>query len=253
MSRFPIVVFLLLGVSSFCWCQSQSQQDELRWRVSPTNINLQAGEDRVLQVIDDSAQELPVSWSVNDPARAEMREEDGHSVLHSIAAGTVRVMATYDGETRFRDITIWSADAPLPIGTVRWSMPKIGRSVGDIAAVPTPDGPNMFSVEQTPGGETYVRAVTDGVQLWSWRLPESTRELDLVCGDWLGGVLISANHMNNYTLYTVGKDGALRWQHTLDGVRKARIHSRARSSLWRLARRCSRQLHSWTPSVTART
>jgi hypothetical protein len=40
-------------------------------------------------------------------------------------------------------------------------------------------------------------------------MPEKTHDVDLVCGDWLGGALVSANRSDSYTLYTVGNDGKL--------------------------------------------
>jgi hypothetical protein len=49
--------------------------------------------------------------------------------------------------------------------------------------------------------------------------------VELVCGDWTGGALISANHADSFTLYTVGKDGKLRWQHTLAGLRKGHSYT----------------------------
>lgn len=52
-------------------------------------------------------------------------------------------------------------------------------------------------------------------------MPEQTHDVELVCGDWLGGALISANHTDSYTLFAVGKNGKLRWQHTATGVKKA--------------------------------
>jgi hypothetical protein len=56
-------------------------------------------------------------------------------------------------------------------------------------------------------------------------LPEKNRQVELVCGDWLGGALISSNHAGSFTLYTVGKDGKLQWQHTLSGIRKAHAYN----------------------------
>jgi outer membrane protein assembly factor BamB len=56
-------------------------------------------------------------------------------------------------------------------------------------------------------------------------MPEKTRDVELVCGDWLGGALISANQPSSYTLYTVGTDGKVRWQHTLEGIRKAHAYT----------------------------
>ena len=105
-------------------------------------------------------------------------------------------------------------------------MHPIGRDIGDISAVPTPDGPHIFSLEQTAGGSTYLRGVgADGIQLWAWLMPEDARDVELVCGDWTGGALISANRGDSFTLYTVGKDGKIRWQHKLAGVRKGHAYS----------------------------
>jgi len=81
-------------------------------------------------------------------------------------------------------------------------------------------------LEQTAHGSTYLRAVADdGIQVWTWLLPENTHDVELVCGDWLGGALISANHPNSYTLYTVGKDGKLLWSHKLAGIRKGHAYN----------------------------
>jgi hypothetical protein len=112
------------------------------------------------------------------------------------------------------------------LGTTTWGMHPIGRELGDISAVPTLDGPHTFSLEQTPSGATYLRAVRDdGIQIWTWLMPEKTRDVELVCGDWMGGALISANRGKSYTLYTVGKDGKLRWQYTLAGLRKGHAYN----------------------------
>ncbi len=142
-------------------------------------------------------------------------------MLHAKAVGTVRVSAILNGEMRFRDIKIWSALRPVPPDTTNWGLDPIGREAGDLPAVPTPDGPSIFSLEQTTSGDTYLRADQDnGIQAWTWLMPEKTHDVELICGDWLGGALISATTPTSYTLYTVGKDGKLRWQHTWTGLRK---------------------------------
>jgi outer membrane protein assembly factor BamB len=218
-----IVLILTFIVLSSC---KLTGQEDSGWRISPERINIQAGDDRVLQLLDDSAQELQgAKWSVNDPTRADIREETGRLVVHAKAAGTVSVSAALRGEKRFREIKIWPAGQPL-LGTTGWGTHPIGREIGDTAAVPTPDAPNLFSLEQTASGSTYLRGVRDdGIQDWAWLMPEKTHDVELVCGDWLGGALISANRSDSYTLYTVGKDGKLRWQHTLTGVRKAHAYN----------------------------
>ena len=202
-------------------------QDDHGWRISPENSKIHVGEERALQLLDDSAQELQgATWSVNDPDLAEIKEVEGYAVLRAKAPGTVRVDATLKGETRSSDIVIWLSDEQAPPGTVNWGMHPIGREIGDIAAVPTEDGPDFFSLEQTPSGRTYLRGIrNDGIQIWAWLMPEPTQDVDLVCGDWLGGALISANRPGSYTLYAVGKDGKLRWQRTLPGLRKAHAYN----------------------------
>jgi outer membrane protein assembly factor BamB len=217
-------VFVLIAMFSF----RLAGQEESGWRISPKNINIQAGDDRLLQLLDESAQEIHgAEWSVDDLAVADVREENGRAVVHAKAPGTVRIGATLNGEKRSREIKIWPQDQPMPMGTTTWGTHPIGREIGDISAVPTPDGPSIFSLEQTANGKTYLRGVRDdGIQIWNWLMPETTRDVDLVCGDWLGGALISANRSDSYTLYTVGNDGKLRWQHTLSGIRKAHAYNR---------------------------
>src|SRR4029077_11632467 len=199
---------------------SSFAQEDSGWRISPENINIQMGSDRPLQLLDDSAQELDgATWAVDNPDLGEIRKEDGLTVLHPKAVGTVLVTATLGEETRTREIKIWSPLRPLPPGTTNWGVHPIGREVGDIPAVPTPDGPEIYSLEQTPKGETYLRATkNDGIQFWTWKMPERTHDVQLVCGDWTGGALISAERKDAFTLYTVGKDGKLRWEHTFQGV-----------------------------------
>jgi len=180
------------------------------------------GEDRALQLLDDFAQELhDATWSVDNADLATIQEEDGRAVLHAKSVGTVVVTASWGGEMRVREIKIWSALRPLPPGTTNWGMDPIGSEVGDLPAVPTGDGPSTYALEQTSSGKTYLRAVrTDGIQIWTWLMPEQTRNVELICGDWLGGALIAANRDDSYTMYAVAKDGELRWQRTMKGVRK---------------------------------
>jgi outer membrane protein assembly factor BamB len=221
----PRILFFIpccIALSSFLL----PAQDDTGWRISPEKINIQMGQDRRLQLLDDSAEELHgAMWAVDNPDVADIEEVDGYAVVHSKGVGTVRVSAALNGEMRFRDIRIWSSLRPMPIGTTFWGLHPIGREIGDIPAVPG-DGPTIFSLEQTSDGRTYLRAdEEDGIQAWTWLLPERTHDVELVCGDWMGGALISANHSNFSVLYTVGKDGKTRWKYTLPGVRKAHAYT----------------------------
>jgi hypothetical protein len=178
--------------------------------------------DRPLQLLDDSAQELhDATWSVDNPDLAAIREEKGSVILHAKRVGTVVVSASWGGETRTRDIKIWSALRSLPPGTTNWGTDPIGLGIGDLPAVPAADGPATYSLEQTSDSRTYPRAVrNDGIEVWTWLMPEQTRDVELICGDWLGGALISASRAGSSTLYAVAKDRELRWQRGMKGVRR---------------------------------
>lgn len=213
------VIVLSIIVGSFL---IPAPQDDTGWRISPEKLNIHVGDDRPLQVLDDSAQELHGTvWSVDNEDIAELREEEGLQVLHAKAAGVVVVTALLGGKSESREIKIWPMGESFPAGTPNWTTHDIGKEIDAIAAVPSSNGPNVYSLEQTEAGSAYLRAfASNGIQLWSWLMPEDTRDLELVCGDWLGGAVISANRAEAYTLYFVGNDGKLRWQHNVEGLRK---------------------------------
>jgi outer membrane protein assembly factor BamB len=215
------VVFLILGLVVVSPSHLVSQQDS-GWHISPENINIQVGDFRRFQLLDDSAQELRgAAWSVDDSALAEIQEDNGRELVRAKAVGTVTVSATLGQETRFRQIRIWPQTGPLPVGTTRWGQRAIGREIRDLPAVPVPNAPHHFSLEQTASGKTYLRAnEDDGIQDWTWLTPEETIDVELVCGDWLGGAIVSANRVDSYVLYAVGKDGKLRWQLASPGHRQ---------------------------------
>ena len=82
-------------------------QDGSNWRISPEKINIQVGQDRRLQLLDDSAQELHEAvWSIDDFTLAELSETDGRTVLHAKAVGIVRVSVTVGHQTKSSEIRI---------------------------------------------------------------------------------------------------------------------------------------------------
>jgi outer membrane protein assembly factor BamB len=194
-------------------------QDDTGWHISPVQINILTDEVRPLQLLDDSRHELKgATWVVDDPELATLVEEEGHEVLHPKRAGTVRVTAVRDGESRTREITIW-AGPKLPMGTIKWSLKPLGRSLDQIPASPVGGGPDLFALSQDSSA-TYLQGLSgDGIQLSFWTLPESTRRVEMICTDDLGGAIIAAQHQDSYTIYVVGKDGKLRWRHAFAGIR----------------------------------
>jgi len=51
-------------------------------------------------------------------------------------------------------------------------------------------------------------------------MPVDGRDVELVCGDWLGGAVISVTTLSGYAVYAVGKDGTERWRSDANGVRR---------------------------------
>lgn len=225
MSKFRLGISLLVGT---LLTATAAAQQTATWRISPRRINIRVGDDRPLQLLDANAQELfGASWSVDNPELADVEPtEDGRAVLRAKAMGTVRVSAAWHGELRSEGINIWSAVKGPPMGATHWGVDDIGREIRDLPAVPSATGPTLYSLEQNGSGETYLRAFSsDGMQLWRWRLPESTQNVELVCGDWTSGALISANNSRSFNLYTIGGDGKLRWRQILSGVRKGHAYN----------------------------
>ena len=214
--RIPVRIAILVFMVSAAFVLISSSRlgaQGVSWRISPEKIHIQVGDERQLQLLDESAQELHTrEWSVDDSAMADIRVEDGRAVVKAKSTGTVRVYATLNGERKFREIKILTDLDVLPPGTTRWGSHPIGREIGDISAVPTPGGPSLFSLEQTANGNTYLRGTRDdGIQIWNWLMPEA-HDVDLVCGDWLGGALVSANRSDHTPLH-----GRQRRQVTLAG------------------------------------
>jgi hypothetical protein len=107
-TRTAVLTSFLLALLSLPLAGQVQQKDSPEapgWRIEPEKINIQMENDRTLQLLDDSAQELhDAVWSVDDAALATIREEDGRAVLHATAVGTVIVSASWHGEIRTREI-----------------------------------------------------------------------------------------------------------------------------------------------------
>lgn len=217
-SRFCVLSLVTL----LTWVISVSAvaQEEAAWHISPTVMNIGVGETRPLQLLDHQGNEFhSQDWSVDDADLARIIDtEDGKPAVYGFAPGVVTVTASVDGVTRTQQITI------LPdirkFRGVHWSVPPLGREIATLQAAPTVDGPDLFSLDQTPRG-TYVRGFTNlGMQLWLWKMPEVADKVEFICGDDLGGAMLAAVRADSYTLFVVAKDGKLMWSRKFDGVRK---------------------------------
>ena len=63
---------LVLTFTPLAWSPLLAQEDT-GWRISPEKINVAAGEDRRLQLLDDSAQEIRgAEWSIDRPELGDL-------------------------------------------------------------------------------------------------------------------------------------------------------------------------------------
>jgi hypothetical protein len=72
-------------------------------------------------------------------------------------------------------ITVRDGDK-LPDGAILWSVPQIPGFAGKqlVQAVPTANGPDLYSIDQNEQGEQIVRAIfSDGRQLWMRKMPRT--------------------------------------------------------------------------------
>jgi len=185
-------------------------------------VNVAIGEEQPLQILDADGNELSShDWTVDSPELAEIKEESGHAVLHPKAAGFVHVVAMHEAATLTEEISIWGLTPRMFIVGTHWVVPSTGRQLGFVQAAPTLDGgPDLFTLDQTDSGISVRGFTNRGLQLWIWSLPRAAGVAELICGDNLGGAVLSVTRHDSYTIYVVGKNGKLQWQRKFDGVRK---------------------------------
>ena len=148
------------------------------------------------------------------------RWKPGHALLYPKAEGVLHVVASLDGAAFTAQIKIWPTAPGMTIVGPHWAVPSTGHELAVLQAAPTVDGPDLFTLDRNDKG-IYVRAFTNrGLQMWMWTLPESGGDVELVCGDNTGGAVVTVTRSDSYTLYVVGKDGKLGWQHKFEGIRK---------------------------------
>src|SRR5205809_7613914 len=85
MVRNLLRVDLVLTIVIFFTCNLFGQEHTI-WHISPNRINIQLGDERTLQLLDDAGQGLHgAGWAVDNPEKADIREENGRAVLHTMA------------------------------------------------------------------------------------------------------------------------------------------------------------------------
>jgi hypothetical protein len=171
-------------------------------QVSPGPVTMAVGTVQPFVAIDQTGARRPdASWSVSDSTIATLAT-DGSGTLTGIAAGEVTLTATVQGVLAQTQVTVLGISS-LASGTVLWTAPPISGYTAQqvIQAVPTLNGPDLYSVESDPSANLLLRAFSvSGSQLWqnsniSSSLPNYFN-MQAALGDSAGGLLIAGSGNN---------------------------------------------------------
>ena len=109
-------------------------------------------------------------WSLSNSDVADLLDGPVPTIVAK-EDGTVTLRADVGGETSEAQIKVYQDR--IPMGAVLWKEPKIPGYTAKqmVQAVPTTNGPDIYSVEKNADGSTLIRAVhSDGRQMWMRKL-----------------------------------------------------------------------------------
>ena len=163
--------------------------------VTPSVANLVVGQTPILTAVDELGRPRDdATFTVSDPTIATI---SGDPTLTVIAPGPFTVTATVGGVSTS---TNWnSSTGPLPQGTILWSAPTPPQGwtvVQIVQAIPTANGPDLYSVENTINSDTLpaltlVRGLTsDGRQLWATQMNGLSQAVNAAMADGNGGIIV---------------------------------------------------------------
>jgi hypothetical protein len=196
----------------------------LSLQVTPPNVNMLVGGTQSFTAVDDQGTRRPdATWSVSDSTIASF-VSGSPNMLMANAVGQVTVTATVSGISAQTTVTVLSGTS-LPAGTVLWSAPPVsGFTVQQmVQAVPTADGPGLYSIESGSNNNMLVRAFrSTGEQMWQITLAGYIYGYGLsAVGDNFGGLLLvgSPNASTGVIVDLDRQSGAQVWQYAVSGYR----------------------------------
>jgi Bacterial Ig-like domain (group 2)/Glucodextranase, domain B len=137
-------------------------------QITPGPATMQIGSNQSFTAVDQTGTRRPdASWSVSNTSIATLAS-DGSGTLTGIAAGQVTLTATIGSVSGQTQVTVL-AGSSLTAGTVLWSAPSVSGFTAQqiVQAMPTVNGPDLYSIETDSSSDVLVRAFTaDGRQLW---------------------------------------------------------------------------------------
>jgi hypothetical protein len=144
--------------------------------VSPALVGMLPGERQSFTVFDIDGHNLTpkARWTLSNPNVATLAP-DGAPEIIARAPGTVTLIARVGGGEAESELKVYGGNS-LPVGAIRWQAPKIPgyRTQRTVQAVPTANGPALYTTDTNGEGETLIRAfLSDGRQLWMGKLSGS--------------------------------------------------------------------------------
>jgi Glucodextranase, domain B/Bacterial Ig-like domain (group 2)/Beta-propeller repeat/PQQ-like domain len=163
-------------------------------QITPGPVTMLVGNTQSFAAIDQTGSRRPdAAWSVSNTAIATLAT-DGSGTLTGVAAGQVTLTATVGSISAQTQVTVLAASTLAP-GTILWSAtPIAGFTTQQIVqAVPTVNGPGLYSLETDSNANVLIRAFTSaGGQMWQQTPFSGTENLEsAIIGDNNGGVLLN--------------------------------------------------------------
>ena len=196
--------------------------------VTPSQLTMVVGQTSPIQVLDaNGAVVSNPTWAINMGSIAEIippTNPGDPTVLQANAAGSAILSANYGGLTGTARITVLSAGASLPIGSVQWEIPSLGpgRIAKTVQSLRVDDStPDLYVQDDGAfGGNGAIRALTsDGQQRWVWRPAGTDNSPFIAAADNQGGVVYFAtmdnpNQFQSYCYFgRLDENGIETWQY----------------------------------------
>ena len=137
--------------------------------VSPSVTNMLPGEFREFCAFDIDGKILTgeAEWTIDDQGVATLNGR-GAPTVTTHRSGKATLRARVGGRTAEASITVLEGDK-LPDGTIQWSVPSYPgyKSKQIVQAVPSANGPDLYTMEENDQGHSLIRAWTsEGIFLW---------------------------------------------------------------------------------------
>jgi len=184
-------------------------------QITPANANVLVGATQQFTAVDQLGRpRSDATWNVDNTNIATI-STDTSPILTGVAAGTATLTATIGSVSAQVQVNILGGTS-LPVGTMVWSAPQVPgfTALQIVQAVPTANGPALFTIDQDINLNVLVRGFTsDGQQIWQSSLPYPqfpyVNQFTPAMGDALGGLLIVTGQG---MLDLDGQSGAVAWQ-----------------------------------------